>query len=810
MKCRVLARVAAVLSGVVLFAWPAPPADAQTPVPATTGPASALYKSIQAFPLTGGVVRTDALTLKRDRVLMTFTGTFYFAPPVDGHVTGAVFIGQGSVRAEVPPIRFEQDNVRRLLHTDVVESDFKTAVLRFTDDTFEMIGKGAAPGEPTPEATALASTFESGMVKETGANIAGRLTASLLNRETPGFFIAQFDRGKRGRFTCLLDFQARIPVANFGLDGGEKGLIFAFRPDYFSIDVWMAFYSLDDLSRGIATYSDTYDAVETTRYEMDVDLREPAARLRVNARMDLKSRMDGVRAVQFNLSENLSSYHEDRIKLGMHITSARLAGGRPLEFATDPWEGGFTLFLPEAVSKGQAVSVEVQVEGDYMRDIEGVHGNHYPISNTAWYPRHGYLERSTFDLVFHHNKGVKVASAGVRLREGPDPEAKNEIITEYALDVPVAAVTFAMGPFEIETAAGEKLKNVPVPTEIYLMPNSVIYVEGGFMLAEMVNSMRFFNELFGKYPYPVFRAALHPYGFGQGLPTLLLLPPADMAGKSTFSFIAHETSHQWWGDVVLWRSYRDQWLSEGFAQYSGVLYTGRRDKPESARTLIEGLRDSLTSPPRTALGLGTGRLNDVGPLIMGRRLSTRDTADAYSTLIYNKGALVLRMLHFLFTDQATGNGQPFFDMMRDFVRRFENKSASTDDFMAVANEHFAQTPISKRSTLTDLKWFFNQWVYQTYLPSYRLEYAIEAEPDGAFSVKGKVFQQGIPAGEEWFMPLPITMKLGKDKVARTVVFAIGAEAPFALRVPVKPESVELDPDMWVLSEKTSAKLVKAK
>ena len=48
-----------------------------------------LYDQIKAFPLTGGKADVANLTLKRDRVAMTFTGTFYFAAPIDGRVTGA-------------------------------------------------------------------------------------------------------------------------------------------------------------------------------------------------------------------------------------------------------------------------------------------------------------------------------------------------------------------------------------------------------------------------------------------------------------------------------------------------------------------------------------------------------------------------------------------------------------------------------------------------------------------------------------------------------------------------------------------------
>src|SRR5262245_45601569 len=78
---------------------------------------TATYNQIKAFSLGGGSADVTNLVLKRDRVEMNFTGTFYFATPVEGKITGAVFIGTGTMKAEVPPVDFERDNVKRLLGT---------------------------------------------------------------------------------------------------------------------------------------------------------------------------------------------------------------------------------------------------------------------------------------------------------------------------------------------------------------------------------------------------------------------------------------------------------------------------------------------------------------------------------------------------------------------------------------------------------------------------------------------------------------------------------------------------------------------
>lgn len=219
---------------------------------AVTNAKTEIYEPLKSFALTGGTSAAENLTLKRDRGVITFqSGTFYFSAPVEGQVRGAVFIGTGSFHADVPPSDFERENVNRLLKADVVESDFKTAVMRFTDDTFSVIGRGLRPGTTPPgAATKLAAEFERRFLKETGANVSARLAISIMDKESPGFFVAEFDKGKRGRFTFLMDQQCRIPVANFRINAGEKGLIFAFDDALDDNDVWIAFHGLEDYQHG--------------------------------------------------------------------------------------------------------------------------------------------------------------------------------------------------------------------------------------------------------------------------------------------------------------------------------------------------------------------------------------------------------------------------------------------------------------------------------------------------------------------------------------------------------------------------------
>jgi len=761
-----------------------------------------IYSALKKFDLSGGSVQVKNLVLKRDRAEMTFDGTIYFQPSVAGAVRGCVFIGNGHFRAEVPDSLFERDNVKRLLNAELVESTFEHAVLRFSDESFDLLAAGGTPGGPAPpEALELAKEFEARFLKETGANLSARLLVSILNRESPGVFFAQFDKGSRGRFSFLLDYQSRIPVANFDINGGEKGLIFAYRRGMMWNDIWMAVYALEDYQQHVVNYSDLYDLVQIRNYTMHVDLREPKKALKLNVEMNMSSSIDGLRAVPLVINDGLGEYENERLKKAMKVKSAKSDSGG-LDVIQEDWEAGITLVLPTAPKKNEQFSAALELEGDFL--LESSDDFHYPLSNESWYPRHGYLNRSTFHMTFLHRRKHLVASSGDRIRENATGNDDSEGLTEYRMEKPVSLVTFAFGPYEHFL---DKVKlqqgGIELPVEFNAPRGRIMPFKQDFIVTEMMNSVNYFSLMFGAYPYGVFRGAFHPFGFGQGFPTLLMIPPTTREHRNTYSFIAHETAHQWWGNIVAWRSYRDQWLSEGFAEYSGMLYTGLRDNFGQQKKLIEDMRIQLRDPPSADIGLGRGRLVDVGPVILGHRLSTRETLGAYTALVYSKGALILRMLHFLFTNPANGDGKPFFEMMTDFVKRYSNGRATTENFAQVASEHFGRTPIAQRFGMKDLKWFFRQWVYEAHHPIYRLEFRIQAQPDGNSIIEGTLHQEKTP--EYWFMVLPLVVNYDKDKKALATVYAKGPKTTFSIKVPGRPESAELDPDLWVLSEKTSTK-----
>jgi hypothetical protein len=776
-------------------------------------PENPLYEKLKKFELRGKA-SVSSLTLKRDSATITFTGDFYFAAPINEKITGAVFIGTGTFHAEAPDRPFEKEYMKRFINTEVADSDFKQAILRFNDDTVKIIGQGMdANAAASSDAQSLAGELDSRLLKETGANVSARLLVALANKEDEGLFVGQFDKGKLGRFTYMYDPQARLMGSAFEINGGEKVLLFQYSSDYTN-DLWITSYSEKDISNKSVEYSSKFDLVSPYKYKMDIDLREPRKVLATKMSIDLESVAEGANlmAIPMNVNQGLSERNNDRLKYAMRIKSAKVEG-KDIPFVQEDWESGLTIVLPKPVKKGESFTVDLELEGEYISKQRTFENNYFPTSNKDWYPTHGYNKRSKYDFTFRHNKTDLITSVGTLVRSNePWPDAKDgSLLTQFIMETPITYATFTAGRLERYTEkfkVGAKGKEIEIPIDLYSVPSSVAAIKEKFVAAELGNALNFFTSYFGPYTFGDFRATVHPFNSGQGYPTMVLLPAAkgmDEANRDVFSLIARETSRQWWGGVVTWRSYRDQWLSDGFAQYAGMMYTGFIQNPKSEKELIKTARFNMEQFASGVKG-NMGKVAVSGPLIFGSRLSTRLTSNVSNTLINNKGPLVMRMLHFLFSDTSVPGkkaDQAFVDMLADFVDRFkgQEQAATTDDFIQVAGEHFERTPMARRLGLKNLDWFFSQWVFEAKYPSYRLEYSIVDEGGKTF-LTGNLIQEN--AGPNWVMPMPVVLKINGQQ-GQVMVLANGPDNPVKIALPGKPESVELDPDLWIFSEKTITK-----
>ena len=120
-------------------------------------------------------------------------------------------------------------------------------------------------------------------------------------------------------------------------------MIFAYDADTYDLEIWMAFYGLEDYQRRIVTYSDVNNLIDITGYEMDLDLRDHKKHLRLNTRIVTGVLHPNVRAINFQIGESLGEFESQRLKKQMRLKSVR-AGDVQLVAVQEDWEGGLTVF----------------------------------------------------------------------------------------------------------------------------------------------------------------------------------------------------------------------------------------------------------------------------------------------------------------------------------------------------------------------------------------------------------------------------------------------------------------------------------
>src|SRR5260370_3565255 len=177
-------------------------------------------------------------------------------------------------------------------------------------------------------------------------------------------------------------------------------------------------------------------------------------------------------------------------------------------------------------------------------------------------------------------------------------------------------------------------------------------------------------------------------------------------------FRAHEMAHQWWGIGVEPAGYRDRWMSEGFAEFSGLWYM----------QIILGDNDKFFKKLRDRRGNIRARRNDAGPIALGPRVAETGDPGDYSLVIYSKGAWVLQMLRNMMLNFRTMKEDAFISMMQDFYQEDRGRRASTQDFQRVVEKY---TGISSA-------WFLEECGSGSAIPTYILSWHIEREARGQY------------------------------------------------------------------------------
>jgi hypothetical protein len=786
-------------AGVLEFA---PGGSAQTPSPS---PAAAVWNALSAPAMDPGKsARAENVDIIRDRVHFTLMdGTIEFTQPVDGVVYGAVFHGRGRVQVD-PPNPAEAQQLRLFTKQDRLDLPFSDATFSFTDGLLDEVGKQVKWQTTAPGSDDLYAKRQKER-EDLGESSLPRLLQGILaaDRARTAYFLADLKTSEKSWVEIHDDAlqPEEIEVGRWVNVGPLK--IF---------DLWMSFPVGGRTSAEAWKDPQAKEDFAVRSYKIDAAVSS-GAELEATARLNLEPRLAGQGVLLFDLDSNL------------RIESIKDSNNNSLAFyqsqETKDRSQSYGDYVAVVLAKPLAVGTPESLEFRYggKRAVRKVGSGNYVCESSGWYPDrpNSFAARADFDLTFHSPKKLVLVATGENTSDTVDGNTR---ITTWKSEIPLAVAGFAYGDYKVTQ---DKAGDVAVDIYANREPDDVMtqvqrYFEEGpgaqqaavgsmspsimakTMGTEVANAIRVYSLWFGPFPYKHISVTSLPisYGYGQGWPGLLYLWSASFLDSTqrnaigikdqtavTDFFRGHETSHQWWGHRVGWKSYHDQWLSEGFAEFSGNLYVEYRQNMKEYLNRWRKEKELLHT--KDIFG---HEVEGLGPIWMGQRIRSSITnPGSYQDLIYSKGGYVLQMLRMQMMNPHDQDPDRLFkEMMEDYCKSFDNKAASTEDFKAIVEKHMTRGMDLDGNHKMD--WFFNEYVYGTGEPEYTFHVGTEATADGKTHIKGEITRSGV--ADNWKDAVPLYAHIGAKTIKMGTIGVTHASEPIDFTVAGKIDRVSIN------------------
>lgn len=721
----------------------------------------------------GQSLRTEGVTLQREGATFELaSGQLNLLAPVAGRAPGFVWEGTGRFRFSLPsPV--ESDQVEKFFRTRALDIPITGLVVFFTDSTRqEVAGKGTlAAGAPRTGMRGDVRRALEFLGDDDGQALHLDLMREVLNAESRGLFIAHVIPEDGDPIMFEVNPSEREGVRLLTRSKGTGGIRYR---------------------ELVASGPRANEARETWRGNRrhGVEVRRHV----IQVRLPNSSTGD----VSFSATDRLTLVASDAIGPWqplvlyprLKVDSAAWADGTPATVFKGKDQGVAWVRLPGPMAAGDSAVLVLAYSGD----LTDRYGDFFYIKGqSAWYPRSpDYRAKSQFDITYRIPKRFELASIGTLRDSSSDGSME---VTHWVTDHPVRNASFNFGLFKVYRVQEPGVPPVTVlwSTEGHRAIAQALAEGDGFASQEkdmekrvaqdVTGSIRFFESVYGPPPINTFFVTETPANHGLAFPGLVHLSYSTFVRTSKEgwdeAFRAHEVAHQWWGIGVDFATYHDQWLSEGFSEFSGLWYVqAARKEPEPYFEELRRWRSDIMA-----------RKGKAGPISLGYRVMTARDGGDYQTIVYKKGAWVLHMLRTLLIDLKTMNEDRFTGIMKDFYQSFNGQYATTDDFQRTVEKHVGQP----------MGWFFDQWVRGTAIPTYRVAHQFEPAADGKYRIRLTVLQEGVP--DDFMMFVPVTVELASGTKVRMRVLVKGPRSePELPLMPSQPKALKFNDFEGVLAD----------
>lgn len=756
------------------------------------------YAALRAVRPDARTIALNGFMFESDVLRFTLSGKLVLLQQIEGRTPGAVFIGQGSY--ELKPA-----TAAELRQLAIYAGDENLTSLSDQFDSAVFLGSAlvaAAEKTGAPAAGAVEANFVERwddylkkQRKDYKSNFHIRLLQEILNGESEPYFLAAL-KGKK------------YPPLMFQIDARDKEATSLIVWHDQKGGVWYSSRARTDLQKPPAIPK---PLVDPDQYLIDATIK--GAELSATSTMTFTANRD-VRVLPINLARTL------------RISEAAWAPAgddnptwEPVAFIQEDKDedSDAAIVFPSALQAGRRYMLKVTYAGRDVLSNAG-DGNFSVGARLSWYPNVAVFDDlAMYELRFHIPQKMQVIAIGKEVENKVEGDQR---VSVWKSETPFRVAGFNYGKFrklaqsDADSGMTIEVYTNPGTPDVVRQINSALEAnsseEGGgpsfvkidtaklaqSALADGINTARTGNAFYGPLAHKnVAITQQSEWSFGQSWPSLIYMPYLAFLNSTQRNTLGlnslkdfvdnvgtHEFAHQWWGHQIGWATYRDQWLSEGFAEFTSALVALNTGGWPRYNAFFENARKYILSKPRGSL-----LSNDqAGPISQGLRLSTWQTPYAYDAIVYSKGAYVLHMLRMTMWDRQTGD-KAFAAMMTDFAKAYAGKNPSTADFQRIVEKH--ATPSLKIAKDGKLDWFFNQWVHGTAIPKLDAKFDIQDVGGGKFKVTGSITQSGVPADFATVVPMYVHFDNKSNYTRLGATLVVGSTTKpveFEIPLPKKP------------------------
>ena len=446
---------------------------------------------------------------------------------------------------------------------------------------------------------------------------------------------------------------------------------------------------------------------------------------------DVNHFIEGDVLATVNAVDALSSISYEFV--GLTVASVKVNG----QVATYTHTGGI-LAITANIPAGQQFTTQVFYSGVPQLSANSYHlgmmfGNNTvftisdPDAGRQWWPCYDHpWDKAIVDLHITMRSDWMVAANG--LRSGITNNGNGTSTTHWLGSNPMTTylVCITAGPYVEITQSVPSLNNLPIQN--FVMQSQ--YNNAVIDLQNVPEMIRYFSSIFGAYPFEKYGHATVNMSTYSAMEHQTLTTLGNYILNGTQSYeptIAHELAHQWFGNAVSFLTFKDVWLSEGFATYSEHLWADKRFGWQTACNYVTSNYHQYYLSWENSNGT---------PAIYNPSFY-----NYFSPPSYEKSASVLHMLRL-----KIGSAN-FFQLLQQWFTTYKHSNAVTAEFQAMAEQISGQ----------DLQQFFSQWIYGTGIPS--VEYSVwESEYISRVKIVAKTTS---PTSTPFYVELPFRFTCGE-------------------------------------------------